>query len=185
MSTKSYIPILTVCKIITFKVEIYFYFFCLCPRGTADIWRLKTQVLKEIWNVALHFIVPKWVRYMSPKSHTQKKCGTCWKKSFSARGYDEIHIQRPVFPGKKHIGEIIELKIQTVSTCLLASWEGRIFSPKKTKISNFSDNSKSPRLIIFVLERGSENDWIRWWGWCHVGWPMQWSPAPPPWMPQP
>jgi hypothetical protein len=32
---------------------------------------------------------------MSPKSHTHKRCGTLRKKSFSARGYAEIHIQRP------------------------------------------------------------------------------------------
>jgi hypothetical protein len=29
---------------------------------------------------------------MSPKSHIHKKCGTLRKKSFSARGYAEIHI---------------------------------------------------------------------------------------------
>jgi hypothetical protein len=38
---------------------------------------------------------------MSPKSHTHKKCGTLRKKSFSARGYAEIHIQRPFFDNKK------------------------------------------------------------------------------------
>jgi hypothetical protein len=38
---------------------------------------------------------------MSPKSHTQKRCGTLRKKSFSARGYAEIHIQRPFFDKKK------------------------------------------------------------------------------------
>jgi hypothetical protein len=43
----------------------------------------------------------KWVSYMSPKSHTHKKCGTLRKKSFSARGYAEIHIQRPFFDNKK------------------------------------------------------------------------------------
>jgi hypothetical protein len=31
---------------------------------------------------------------MSSKSHTHKRCGTLRKKSFSARGYAEIHIQR-------------------------------------------------------------------------------------------
>jgi hypothetical protein len=34
---------------------------------------------------------------MSPKSHIHKRCGTLRKKSFSARGYAEIHIQRPFF----------------------------------------------------------------------------------------
>jgi hypothetical protein len=32
---------------------------------------------------------------MSSKSHTHKGCGTFRKKPFSARGYAEIHIQRP------------------------------------------------------------------------------------------
>jgi hypothetical protein len=32
---------------------------------------------------------------MSSKSHIHKRCGTLRKKSFSARGYAEIHIQRP------------------------------------------------------------------------------------------
>jgi hypothetical protein len=40
---------------------------------------------------------------MSPKSHTYKKCGTLRKKSFSARGYAEIHIQRLFFDNKKDI----------------------------------------------------------------------------------
>jgi hypothetical protein len=38
---------------------------------------------------------------MSPKSHTYKRCGTLRKKSFSARGYVEIHIQRLFFDNKK------------------------------------------------------------------------------------
>jgi hypothetical protein len=38
---------------------------------------------------------------MSPESHTHKRCGTLRKKSFSARGYAEIHIQRPFFTIKK------------------------------------------------------------------------------------
>jgi hypothetical protein len=39
----------------------------------------------------------------SPKSHTHERCGTLRKKSFSARGYAEIHIQRPFFDNKKDI----------------------------------------------------------------------------------
>jgi hypothetical protein len=40
---------------------------------------------------------------MSSKSHTQKRCGTLRTKSFSARGYAEIHIQRPFFDNKNSI----------------------------------------------------------------------------------
>jgi hypothetical protein len=31
--------------------------------------------------VLVHILVSKWVRYMSPKSHTHKRCGTWRKKS--------------------------------------------------------------------------------------------------------
>jgi hypothetical protein len=41
--------------------------------------------------------------YMLPKSHTHKRCGTLRKKSFSTRGYAEIHIKRPFFDNKKDI----------------------------------------------------------------------------------
>jgi hypothetical protein len=37
---------------------------------------------------------------MSSKSYTHKRCGTLRKKSFSARGYAEVHIQRPFFDNK-------------------------------------------------------------------------------------
>jgi hypothetical protein len=37
---------------------------------------------------------------MSSKSHIHKRCGTLVKKSFSARGYAEVHIQRPFFDNK-------------------------------------------------------------------------------------
>jgi hypothetical protein len=38
---------------------------------------------------------------MSTKSHIHKRCGTLRKKSFSARGYAEIHKQRLFFDNKK------------------------------------------------------------------------------------
>jgi hypothetical protein len=40
---------------------------------------------------------------MSSKSHTHKRCGTLRKKSFSARGYAEIHIKRSLFDNKNSI----------------------------------------------------------------------------------
>jgi hypothetical protein len=96
---------LTVCKIITFKVEqkVFFPY----ARGVQQSFGgSKNHFLKGIWNVTLHILVPKWVRYMSPKSHTKKRCGTLWKNSFSARGYAEIHTQGLVFEPKKSIREI-------------------------------------------------------------------------------
>ena len=44
-------------------------------------------------------------------------------------------------------------------TCLMKGEE--FISQINTKMLIFSINSKSSKLIIFVLERGSENDWIR------------------------
>jgi hypothetical protein len=59
---------------------------------------------------------------MSSKSHTHKRCGTLRKKSLSARGYAEIHIQRPLFDNKNSIlKKILGLKIRTVETCSSAS----------------------------------------------------------------
>jgi hypothetical protein len=99
---------------------------------------------------------------MSPKSHTQKRCGTMRKNSSSARRYAEIHIQRPVFDQKKkHTRNhcIQNTNSEHMLTCLMKREE---FFPKiNTKISIFSANSKSPKLIIFILERVSRNDWIR------------------------
>jgi hypothetical protein len=54
---------------------------------------------------------------MSPKSHTHERCGTLRKKSFSARGYAEIHIQRPFFDNKKDILKILGLEIQMLKAC--------------------------------------------------------------------
>jgi hypothetical protein len=49
------------------------------------------------------------------------------KKSFSARGYAEIHIQRPFFDNKKEILKIILLKIQTLNIYSSASSTHRNF----------------------------------------------------------
>jgi hypothetical protein len=77
--------------------------------------------------VLLHILVSKWVRYMSPKFHTHKRCGTLRKKSFSARGYAEFHIQRPFFDNKNSIWKILGLKIQTMETCSSAPSTRRNF----------------------------------------------------------
>jgi hypothetical protein len=54
---------------------------------------------------------------MSPKSHPHKRCGTLKKKSFSARKYAEIHIQKLFSDNKNSIWKILGLKIQMVETC--------------------------------------------------------------------
>jgi hypothetical protein len=73
----------------------------------------------------------------------KKRCGTLRKKSFSTKGYAEIHIQRPFFDNKKDIYKILGLKIQTVETCSSASsTRTNFFFVKKTKISIFGGISK-------------------------------------------
>jgi hypothetical protein len=52
---------------------------------------------------------------MPSKSHMHKRCGTLRKESFSARGYAEIHIQRPFWDKKKDILKIIVSTIQIVN----------------------------------------------------------------------
>ena len=96
---------LTICKIITFKVEEK-VFFPYAQGVQQSFGGSKNHFLKGIWNFTLHILVPKWVRYMSPKSHTEMRYGTLWKNSFSARGYAEIHTQGLVFDTKKSIWEI-------------------------------------------------------------------------------
>jgi hypothetical protein len=96
-------------------------FFPLHPERAAKFWRPKNHFWKQIWNVPLHILVSKWVRNMSSKSHTYKRCGTLRKKSFSAGGYAEIHIQRPFFDNKNSIWKVLGLKIGTVKTCSSAS----------------------------------------------------------------
>jgi hypothetical protein len=57
---------------------------------------------------------------MSSKSHTHKRCGALRKKSFSSKGYAEIHIQRPFFDNENSIQKILGLKIRIVETCSIA-----------------------------------------------------------------
>ena len=163
MSTKSYMLNPQCLQDHNIQSWRFFIFFCLCPRGTTNSQRLQTQIFEGDMDVSLHILVPKWVRYVSPKSHTQKSCGTCWKKSFSATGFAKIRIQRLVFwQIKKHMRNhwIQNPNGEHMLTCLMNK---EIFYKKiKTKVSIFRSNCKSPNLIIFVLKRGCENDWIRW-----------------------
>jgi hypothetical protein len=59
------------------------------------------------------------------------------KKLFSAKGYAEIHIQRPFFENKNSMWKILGLKIQTVKTCSSASSTHRNFCFWKTLKSRF------------------------------------------------
>jgi hypothetical protein len=102
-------------------------FFYPYPRGTLAFWGPKNHFLKYIWAV------PLWIlRYMSTKSHAHTRCGTLRKSSISTRGYDEIHIQRPLFDNKISILKILGLKIQPTETCSSASFTRRFLFILKT-----------------------------------------------------
>jgi hypothetical protein len=59
------------------------------------------------------------------------------KKSFSARGYAEIHIQRPFFDNKNSTWKILGLKIRILETCSNTSSTRRNFYFWKTLNLNF------------------------------------------------
>jgi hypothetical protein len=73
------------------------------------------------------------------------------------------------FTQKKTYKELLYRKSQQWAHSNLPHEEGRIFFQKKSKILIFSPNYKSPNLNIFILWRGSDNDWIRWWGGVATG----------------
>jgi hypothetical protein len=107
---------LTICEIVTFKVEEK-VFFAPAKGGQQSFGVQENHFFKYIENEPLQILVPRWVRYMSTKSHAQTRCWTLRKSSISTRGYAEIHIQRPFFDNKNSIWKILRLKIQTVETC--------------------------------------------------------------------
>jgi hypothetical protein len=74
---------------------------------------------------------------MCAKSHIHQSCGRLPKKLFSAKGYAEIHIQRPVFDNKKGIDANIIFKIRTVETWSLGSLICKKFPHNKIPISQF------------------------------------------------
>jgi hypothetical protein len=64
---------------------------------------------------------------MCAKSHIHQSCGGLLKKLFSAKGYAEIHIQRPFSDNKNSILKVLGLKIRMVETCSSASPTRRNF----------------------------------------------------------
>jgi hypothetical protein len=74
---------------------------------------------------------------MCAKSRIHQSCGRLPKKLFSAKGYAEIHIQRPFFDNKNSIRKILGLKLRTVETCSSASSTRRNFYFSKTLKSRF------------------------------------------------
>jgi hypothetical protein len=96
-------------------------FFCPCKRGTTVFWGPKKPLFKLDLEWASLDSYPRWVKYMSTKSHAHTRYGTLRKSSISTREYAEIHIQRLFFDNKNSIWKILELKIRTVETCSSAS----------------------------------------------------------------
>jgi hypothetical protein len=74
------------------------------PGGDSKVLNAKKTILKSRYGMCLSiFLFLSVTRCMSPKSQTHKRCGTLRKKSFSAWGYAEIHIQWPFFDNKNSI----------------------------------------------------------------------------------
>jgi hypothetical protein len=94
---------------------------------------------------------------MCAKSHIHQSCGGLPKKIFSAKGYAEIHIQRPFFDNNNSIWKILGLKIRMVETCSSASSTHRNFYFWKTLKSWFLAEFQSFIIgqILAVLGRFS------------------------------
>ena len=126
---------------------------------------------------------------MSTKCHAHERCETLRKSSISARGYAEIHIQRPFFDNKNSIWNILGLKIQTVETCSSASSIHRNFYFWKKKKSRFLVEFQSFIFWQFWADFGSfEQFWavlgsfgqkLLHWQWLRacpkIGWNL-WNP---------
>jgi hypothetical protein len=120
--------------------------------------------------VPLWILIPRWVRYMSTKSHAHTRCGTLSKTSISTRGYAEIHIQRSFFYNKNSIWKILGLKIRTVETCSNASSTCITFYFWKTLKSRF--------LVVFQSFIYGQNLAILGRNCCiDSGWELAWSKA--------
>ena len=116
---------LTICKIITFKVEEKVFW--PCPRGTTIFWDPKKPLSQVYMKCASLNLISRWIRYMSTNSHAHTGCETLRKSSISTRGYAEIYIQRWFFDNKNSIWKILGFKIQLVETCSSSSSTHRIF----------------------------------------------------------
>jgi hypothetical protein len=117
MSTKSYI--LIPYSLWDHKVQSWWKSSSsLCPLETIEFLEAKKIIFLDRYGLqGLHFLVFKWVRYISTKSYTRKRCRTLRKKLFSIMGYAKIHKQRPFFHNKESISKKFALEIQMVSIC--------------------------------------------------------------------
>jgi hypothetical protein len=107
-------------------------FFCPCPRGTEIFWGPKKSLSQVDMECASLDSYPRWIRYMSTRSHAHTRCGTVRKSSISTRGYVEIHIQGPFLDNKSSIWNILGLKIQIAKTWSNVSSTHRNFNSWKT-----------------------------------------------------
>jgi hypothetical protein len=106
-------------------------FFPLRPKGTTEFWSPKKPFKK------VDILVSKWVRFMSPRSHIQRRVEH-WEKNHFPQG----DMLKNTYKGrfltiKKDIQKILGLKIQTVKTCSSASSTHTNFYLKKTLKSRF------------------------------------------------
>ena len=129
----------TICKIIKFKV--YEIFFSPIPMGDNRVLEAKKKLLKVDIDSAHFILIPRWIRYISTKSHTHKRFGISRKKIFSTMRYYENHQQRLFFDNTEDISKIVGIKIQTVSICIGVS--------STHSLLVFGKTSKSQFLVVF------------------------------------
>jgi hypothetical protein len=144
MSTKSYI--LIPYSLWDHKVQSWWKSSSsLCPLETIEFLEAKKIIFLDRYGLqGLHFLVFKWVRYISTKSYTRKRCRTLRKKLFSIMGYAKIHKQRPFFHNKESIWN-------TNGEHMLLYWIYILFFCfiKNIKFSSSDGISKFLKLIVF------------------------------------
>jgi hypothetical protein len=105
---------LTICKIITFKVEVKVFF---APtKGDSNLLGSKKTTFSSTFRMCLFRFL-----FLGELGTCPQNLMPMRKSSNSTRGYAEIHIQRPFFDNKNSIWKILGLKIQTMKTCSSAS----------------------------------------------------------------
>jgi hypothetical protein len=102
----------TICKIITFKVELK-VFFLYAEGGQQSFRGLKNHFLESILIARVHNLVPNWVRCMSTKSHAHKRSGTLREKlsSTSLVVCWNLHT-KAVFVNRNSIWKILDWKFE-------------------------------------------------------------------------
>jgi hypothetical protein len=92
---------LTICEIITFKVEEKVSL--PLQKGDNSLLGSKKTIFSIRFRMSLFRFLFLGELGTCPQNHAHTRCGTFKKSSISTRGYAKIHIQRPFFDNKNSI----------------------------------------------------------------------------------